>query len=65
MKKEMININFRINKELKEEMEKTCREIGITMTSAFIIYAKKVVKEGRIPFNLEAIKESSSEENRE
>lgn len=63
MKKEMINVNFRINKELKEQMERTCKEIGITMTSAFIIYAKKVVKEGRIPFDLEAIKESYSKEN--
>lgn len=49
-----VNINFRLDRELKENMEKTCAEMGLTMTSAFTIFAKKVTREKRIPFEINA-----------
>ena len=47
-------VNFRMDKELKENMEQTCKEMGLSMTTAFTIFAKKVTKEKRIPFEVAA-----------
>jgi DNA-damage-inducible protein J len=35
-------------------MEKVCADMGLTMTTAFTIFAKKVSREKRIPFELSA-----------
>lgn len=45
-------INFRMDEELKKSMESICQELGINMTTAFTIFAKKVTREKRIPFDL-------------
>ena len=47
-------INFRIDENLKKEMEKICREMGMSMTTAFTIFATKVTRERRIPFEITA-----------
>lgn len=48
------NINIRMDEELKKQFDKFCSDIGITMTSAICIFAKKVVKEQKIPFEITA-----------
>ena len=45
-------VNFRIDEDLKKEMEKICSELGITMSTAFNIFAKKMTREKRIPFDV-------------
>ena len=45
-------VNFRIDENLKKEMEQACSEMGMSMTTAFTIFAKKVTKEKRIPFEV-------------
>ena len=45
-------VNFRMDEELKKNMEKTCKSMGLTMTSAFTMFAAKVTKEQRIPFEV-------------
>jgi len=47
-------VNFRMDEELKKAMEQACREMGLSMTAAFIIFATKVSKERRIPFEVTA-----------
>ena len=47
-------VNFRMDEELKKSMEAACKEMGMSMTTAFIIYATKVSKERRIPFEVAA-----------
>ncbi len=47
-------INFRMDAQLKKEMEATCQELGMNMTTAFIIFAKKMTRERRIPFEVSA-----------
>ena len=47
-------INFRIDEKIKKEMEKICREMGMSLTTAFTIFATKVTKERRIPFEITA-----------
>ncbi len=47
-------VNFRMDEELKKSMEQTCAEMGLSMTAAFTIFAKKVSREKRIPFEISA-----------
>lgn len=46
------NINIRIDEELKQQFDKFCNDVGMTMTTAFCIFAKKTVKEQKIPFEI-------------
>jgi len=45
-------VNIRMDEDLKESMEHTCQTLGMNMTTAFIIFAKKVSREQRIPFDV-------------
>ncbi len=45
-------INIRMDENLKKSMEETCRELGMSMTTAFTIFAKKMSREKRIPFEV-------------
>ena len=62
-------VNVRMDEEVKRSMEETCKELRITMSTAFNIFARKMSREKRIPFevsidpfysenNIKAIKES-------
>lgn len=46
------NLNIRIDENLKKQFEAFCADIGMSMTTAFTIFAKKAVRENRIPFAL-------------
>lgn len=50
--KNEVNINIELDEKTKNEMEAVCLEIGLYMSEAFVIFAKKVSREGRIPFEL-------------
>jgi len=43
-----------MDEDLKQSMEAACKDMGMSMTTAFIIYAKRVSKERRIPFDVVA-----------
>ena len=45
-------VNFRMDEELKKSMEQICQDMGMSMTTAFTIFAKKVTREKRIPFEV-------------
>ena len=45
-------INFRMDEELKRSMEETCKELGLSMTAAFTVFAKKMTREKSIPFDV-------------
>lgn len=45
-------VNFRMDAELKKKMEQACRDMGMSMTTAFTIFATKVAREQRIPFEI-------------
>ena len=47
-------INLRIDADLKHEMETICKAMGMNLTTAFTIFAKKVTHERRIPFEVSA-----------
>ena len=45
-------VNVRMDEDVKKEMEKTCKELGMTMSTAFNIFARKMSREKRIPFEV-------------
>ena len=45
-------VNFRMDAEDKKGMEEVCRELGMSMSTAFTIFAKKMRREKRIPFDV-------------
>ena len=47
-------VNFRMDKDLKANMERICYEMGLTPSAAYTIFAKKVTQERRIPFEITA-----------
>ena len=47
-----VNINFRLDEQDKRNMEQACSELGLSMSAAFTIFAKKVSREKRIPFEV-------------
>ena len=49
-----VNVNFRLDEGIKREMEEACKEMGLSMTTAFTVFARKVAKEKRIPFEISA-----------
>jgi len=49
---ESVSVNFKLDADTKKSMEKVCSELGLSMTAAFTIFAKKVSRERRIPFDL-------------
>ncbi len=56
-------INFRMDEDLKKSMEETCKDLGLSMTTAFTIFAKKMTREKRIPFDV-SVDPFYSESNR-
>lgn len=55
-------VNFRMDGELKKDMDAICRELGMNMTTAFVIFARKMTREKRIPFDV-SVDPFYSEEN--
>ena len=47
-----VNVNFRLDEVDKKRMENVCNELGLSMSAAFTIFAKKVGREHRIPFEI-------------
>ena len=45
-----VNVNFKLDADVKKSMEQACSELGLSMSAAFTIFAKKVGREKRIPF---------------
>ena len=46
------SVNIRMDKDLKQDFEEFCADKGMTMTTAFNIFAKQAVREDRIPFEI-------------
>ncbi len=47
-----VNVNFKLDPNVKKSMEQACNELGLSMSAAFTIFAKKVAREKRIPFDV-------------
>ncbi len=49
------NISVRMDEDLKKEFDNFCKSIGLTMSATICVFAKRVVAEQKIPFELTAL----------
>lgn len=55
-----VNINIRVDEDLKNSFNKLCDDLGLTMTTAFTSFMKMSLQENAIPFKLERKKSLTS-----
>ena len=55
---ETINLNIKVDKQLKETFDSLCDEMGLSMSMALVVFMKTVVRERRIPFEIRADSQS-------
>lgn len=65
MEEIMMNVSVRMENETKKEFEKFCKDVGLSISAAFNIFAKKVVRERKIPFDISNEDPFYSAENQE
>ena len=49
-----VNVNFRLDAQLKKNVEDICSQMGMNLTTALTIFCKKMEQERRIPFKTPA-----------
>ena len=47
-----VNLNIRIDRDLKERAEAFFADLGLNMTTAFNIFVRQSLKQGKIPFEI-------------
>lgn len=52
--RQTVNVNFKLDSDVKKGMESACSDMGLSMSAAFTIFAKTVSRERRIPFEVTA-----------
>lgn len=52
--------SVRMDEDLKKEFEELCNDFGMNMTTAINIFAKAVVRERKIPFEIEESKKAKA-----
>lgn len=50
----MTTVSLRFDDEIKRQLDEICDEMGMNLTTLFMIYAKKVLRDRRIPFDIVA-----------
>ena len=50
----MITVSLRFEEDMKKELDEMCEEMGMNLTTFFMIYAKKALRDRRIPFDIVA-----------
>ena len=50
----MVTVSLRFEEKFKKELDQMCDEMGMNLTTFFMIYAKKALRERRIPFEIAA-----------
>jgi len=51
---EMTTISLRFDDEMKRQLDEMCDEMGMNLTTFFMIYAKRALRDRRIPFDITA-----------
>jgi len=52
MANETISVTVRMNKDLKEQAEILFSDLGMNMTTAFNIFVRQSIRQGKIPFEI-------------
>lgn len=54
----MTTVSLRFEDSMKKELDEMCAEMGMNLTTFFMIYAKKALRERSIPFEITAPKDN-------
>jgi len=49
---ETINVTIRLDREVKEQAEKMFSNFGMNLSTAFNIFARQALRQGKIPFEI-------------
>ena len=49
-----VNVNFRMDEQLKKNVEDICQRMGMNLTTALTIFCRKLEQERRSPFDIAA-----------
>lgn len=52
MNKKKVTMSTRINEDVKKQFEAVCESMGLTISDALNIFARKVISEKGIPFEV-------------
>ncbi len=50
----MTTISLRFDDEMKKQLDEMCAEMGMNLTTFFMVYAKKALRDRKIPFDITA-----------
>ena len=50
----MTTVSLRIEDKMKKELDDMCTEMGMNITTFFMIYAKRALRDRKIPFEIVA-----------
>lgn len=50
----MTTVSLRFDDKMKKELDEMCDEMGMNITTFFMIYAKKALRDRKIPFEIAA-----------
>ena len=57
-----VNVTIRMDKDLKKKTDELLNELGMSFTTAVTIFAKQILREQRIPFEISKQSVSSNNE---
>jgi DNA-damage-inducible protein J len=49
---ETINVTIRLDREVKEQAEKMFNELGMNLSTAFNVFVRQALRQGKIPFEI-------------
>ena len=49
---ETINVTIRLDRDVKENAEKMSNDFGMNLSTAFNIFARQALRQGKIPFEI-------------
>ncbi|MGN0483817.1 MAG: type II toxin-antitoxin system RelB/DinJ family antitoxin [Lachnospiraceae bacterium] len=50
----MTTVSLRMDDDMKRELDAMCEEMGMNISTFYMIYTKKVLRDHKIPFEIEA-----------
>lgn len=50
----MTTVSIRLDDDMKQQLDAMCDDMGMNLTTFFMIYAKKALRDRRIPFDITA-----------
>lgn len=50
----MTTVSLRMDDDMKKELDEMCEAMGMNISTFYMVYTKKALRERRIPFDIEA-----------